>query len=244
MDFKSIIIYDFDGTLTPYALPRFQILEKCGFKDESYNLFFKKAHEKAKVEKMDLYQAMYDIYFSIIKENGFSLTDDNFCLGADKVIYNKGVINFLNILKTNNVQNYLLSSGIKTFLEKTCVAPYFNEIFATTFNYNSHNEANEVNYLMSDKNKVQAIKKIARINGYSEDDCSNIVYIGDGLTDYYAMEYVKKNGGITIFVYQNPNNKDMISLQEKDVVSFYTLADFSLDSELSTFIAKLCKIKK
>lgn len=240
---KSIIIYDFDGTLTPYPLPRFQILEECGFKDESYNIFFKKAQEKAETEKIDLYQAMYDIYFSIIKENGFSLTNDNFCLGADKVIYNKGVIDFFKKLKTYDIKNYLLSSGIKVFLEKTFVAPYLDDIFATTFSYNDHNEANGIEYLMSDQNKVRAIKEIARINGNIDNDCSNIIYIGDGLTDYYAMEYVKNNGGITIFVYQNPNNKELTALQEKEVVSFSTLADFSQNSELYNYIKKLCKIK-
>ena len=27
---KKIIIYDFDGTLTPYPMPKLEILEKCG----------------------------------------------------------------------------------------------------------------------------------------------------------------------------------------------------------------------
>ena len=96
---------------------------------------------------------------------------------------------------------------------------------------------------MSDKNKVQAIKEICKINAISENDCSNIIYIGDGFTDYYAMEYVKNNGGITIFVYQDCNDKDVLTMQEKGVVSFSTLADFSIDSELNSFISKLCNIK-
>lgn len=38
---KKIIIYDFDGTLTPYSLPKFEILEKSGLKDGAFNpLFF------------------------------------------------------------------------------------------------------------------------------------------------------------------------------------------------------------
>ena len=32
MENKKIIIYDFDGTLTPYALPKFEILEKMWIK--------------------------------------------------------------------------------------------------------------------------------------------------------------------------------------------------------------------
>ena len=30
------IIYDFDGTLTPFSIPRFSILEKCGYEDAGY----------------------------------------------------------------------------------------------------------------------------------------------------------------------------------------------------------------
>lgn len=30
-----IIIYDFDGTLTPYSLPQYEILKKCGYNDET-----------------------------------------------------------------------------------------------------------------------------------------------------------------------------------------------------------------
>lgn len=244
MESKKIIIYDFDGTLTPYALPKFEILEKCGLKDGAYNpKFLGQAKEMVEREGIDLYTALYKVYFSIIKENNFKLIDENFCLGASSVNYNLGVLPFLQMLNTNGVKNYVLSSGIKVFLLNTKIAPLFAGIYATTFTYNKDNEANGIEFLMSDKNKVSAIKEICKINGFSEDDCSNIIYIGDGLTDYYAMEYVKNNGGITIFVYQDKNNNDVFTMQEKGVVSFSTLADFSPNSELSTFVSKLCDIK-
>ena len=28
-----IIIYDFDGTLTPYSMPQYAVLKKCGYDD-------------------------------------------------------------------------------------------------------------------------------------------------------------------------------------------------------------------
>ena len=242
MENKNIIIYDFDGTLTPYALPKFEILEKCGLKDGAYNpKFLKMSKEQAEKKSIDLYTAMYEVYFSIIKGSGFKLIDKNFCLGATTVIYNPGVFDFLQKLNSNNVKNYVLSSGLKVFLDKTEVAPLLTDIYATVFTYDENNEANGIESLMSDKNKVQAIKEIARLNGNKENDCSNIIYIGDGFTDYYAMEYVKNNGGVTIFVYQDQNSKDMTAMKEKDVVSFYTLADFSNDSELSSYVSKVCE---
>ena len=29
-----IVIYDFDGTLTPYSLPQYEIIKKCGYNEE------------------------------------------------------------------------------------------------------------------------------------------------------------------------------------------------------------------
>ncbi len=237
---KSIIIYDFDGTLTPYSLPKFEILEKCGLQHGALNPnFLEMSKNKAQDEKVDLYTAIYRTYFEIIKNANLSLIDDNFCLGANTVIYNNGVVDFLNFLKDNGVSNYLLSSGIKVYLEKTNIAHFFEEIYGTTFIYNSNGEAVGIDYLMSDKNKVDAIKDIVKMTGNNENDCQNIIYIGDGFTDYYAMEYVKRNGGTSIFVYKNKNSQDLKRLEEKDVISFSTYADFSYDSQLSEFIKKL-----
>lgn len=241
---KKIIIYDFDGTLTPYALPKFEILEKSGLRQGAYNpKFLELAQKKAKNENIDLYRAMYYTYFEIIKSAGFKLTDENLSLGYDNVTYNKGIKEFLELLYKNNIDNYLLSSGIKVFLEKVSVSSYFKEIYATIFTYNQDGEANGLEFLMNDKNKVIAIKEILKKNGLLNEDCSMIVYIGDGLTDYYAMEYVKNHGGTTIFVYQDSNSKDMQSIKEKNVVDFYTQADFSQNGELYNHIKKLCKIK-
>ena len=187
---KSIIIYDFDGTLTPYSLPKFEILEKCGLQHGALNPnFLEMSKNKAQDEKVDLYTAIYRTYFEIIKNANLSLSDDNFCLGANTVIYNNGVVDFLNFLKDNGVSNYLLSSGIKVYLEKTNIAHFFEKIYGTTFIYNSNGEAIGIDYLMSDKNKVDAIKDIVKMTGNNENDCQNIIYIGDGFTDYYAMEY-------------------------------------------------------
>lgn len=188
---NKIIIYDFDGTLTPYALPKFEILEKCGLKHGAHNPYFLELSQKrAKEANIDLYKALYDIYFETIKNAGFKLTDENFSLGYDKVDYNPGVREFLNMLYQNNINNYLLSSGVKVFLEKVSISPYFQEIYATIFTYDQNDEANGIEFLMSDKNKVIAIKEILKKNGINNEECSNIIYIGDGLTDYYAMKYI------------------------------------------------------
>lgn len=241
---SKIIIYDFDGTLTPYPLPKFEILEKSGLKNGAHNpQFLELSQKKSEDENIDLYKAIYETYLEIIKNAGFKLTDENFSLGYDNVDYNNGVIEFLNMLYQNDIHNYLLSSGIKVFLEKISISVYFKEIYATIFTYNQNCEANGLEFLMNDKNKVIAIKEILKKNGIDNEDCSNIIYIGDGLTDYYAMKYVKEHGGISIFVYRNLDSKDMQSIKEKNVVDFYAEADFTTNTELHNYVKKMCKIK-
>ena len=147
------------------------------------------------------------------------------------------------MLYQNNISNYLLSSGIKVFLEKVSISPYFKEIYATTFTYNQDYEANGIEFLMNDKNKVIAIKEILKKNGIENENCSTVIYIGDGFTEYYAMKYIKEHGGTSIFVYKNLNSKDMQSIKERDVVDFYTEADFSQNGELYNYVKKLCRIR-
>lgn len=241
---KKIIIYDFDGTLTPYSLPKFEILEKSGIKDGAYNpKFIELVKKKAKEKNIDLYESIYETYFEIITNAGYKLKDENFTMGYEKVEYNKGVEEYLSMLHKEKITNYLLSSGIKVYLKKISISSYFKEIYATKFTYNEELEVKGIEFLMSDKNKVKAIKEILKENNIENEDCSNIIYIGDGLTDYYAMKYIKEHGGISIFVYQDLNNKEMETIKKENIVDFYAKADYSPKSELNNYVKKICKIK-
>ena len=236
---SNIIIYDFDGTLTPYKMTKFQILEECGLKDGALNpKFLEMVEKKANDENTDVYHAVYEVFLQLMRATNLKLIDENFSLGADCVTYNDRVEDFLSFLKKNGVHNYLLSSGLKVYLEKTSIAKYFDKIYATTFTYNSDGEVIGIDNLMSDRNKVTTIKDILYSMGRQEDDCRNVVYIGDGFTDRYAMEYVKRNGGTSIFVYKE-DNAELKKLEAEDIVSFSTFADYSDNSELRNYVKKL-----
>lgn len=236
---SNIIIYDFDGTLTPYKLTKFQILEKCGLKDGALNpKFLEMVEKRANDKNINVYCATYEVFFQLMRDANLKLVDENFSLGADYVTYNNGVEDFLKFLKENGIHNYLLSSGLKVYLDKTNIVKYFDKIYATTFTYNSDGEVIGVDNLMSDRNKVIAIKDILHSMGRQEDDCQNVVYIGDGFTDRYAMEYVKRNGGTSIFVYKE-DNSELKKLEAEAIVSFSTFADYSDNSELRNYVKKL-----
>ena len=222
------IIYDFDGTLTPFSIPRFSILEKCGYEDGALNSkFLNEVKTRMKNENLDLYVSFYKTMFDKMNENNIELKDINFCYGAEEIEYNKGVISFLENLHKNNIFNYVLSSGLKVYLEKTKISPFIKDIFGT---------------MMNDKKKVIGIKKILESLNIEDDDCRELIYIGDGLTDLDAMEFIKEHGGITIFVCQDLDGKDLEKIKENPNVDCYFKADYSSDSDLSMYINKICGI--
>lgn len=237
----NIVIYDFDGTLTPFPIPKFELLEKCGIEDGLRNKEFnERIIRRAEKEKVSNYKALYDSFFEVLKDKGYVINNQLLSYGSKNVVYNKGVETFLKKLNENNIKNYLLSSGIKPYLNNLTISSYFKDIYATTFIYEK-NEIKDIDFLMSDSNKVIAIKEILRNNNILENDCSSVIYIGDGLTDYYAMDYVKRNGGISIFVYNSLNERHIEKM--KDVISFHTTNDYSLDGNLYKFIKEKCNIE-
>ena len=231
---NKVIIYDFDGTLTPYPMPKFEILELCGLKGGASNLeFVRQVKERKHVEFV---RACYEVYLETILKAGFPLTDATFIKGAETVALNEGVLDCLSYLKENNVKNYVLSAGVKVYLEHTPVIKYLEDIYASTFAY-ENGIAKDVGYCLTEKKKVDAIQEIMTQNNML--DCSNVIYIGDGMTDFYAMEYVHNHHGISILV----NDKKEILKEMEHIVDYCFLPDFSLQSDLVQRINQVFQLK-
>jgi Putative Phosphatase. len=233
------IVYDFDGTLTPKSIPMFQILKENGFTEESFE---KGIEEYRKLNDEDIYQSWFTNFLNVC--NTVKLTNENIALGAKDVEYNPGLLTYfdnVNDLANNesvSLKHYIVSSGIKEYLKKTTIASYIENIFATTFKYDENNIARGIDYLAKDQKKVDAIKNINISNNREENDCTNLIYLGDGLTDYYAMDFVINHGGISILVTPNGNEPN-----EKlfNVSSAMFKADYSNNSELYLYITDCIK---
>ena len=81
---KPLVIYDFDGTLTPHAWTKFAILEACGLEDGGSNPeFIRRVMDTSKTHQSDTYASLWQVFFDILREHDFALSDANFARGAD-----------------------------------------------------------------------------------------------------------------------------------------------------------------
>lgn len=227
------MIYDFDGTLTPDALPKYEILDKAGLPGGLYNpKFMEMAGARAKNENIELFEAIILVILDTVRNAGLDATAENIALGATTRPYNPGVEEFLCSLQEKGVNNYILSSGAKDYIDNTAIAPYLKAVHASTLKYDDTGKATGVDLVMTVPQKAKALEKITEeVNG-RQDDCSGMVYVGDGPTDLHAMKFIKEHGGQNILVYLDAESEDVAKMREAGVVDYFVPADFRPESEL------------
>lgn len=233
-----IVIYDFDGTLTPYSLPQYEIIKKCGYNEEK--LINRVAEELT--NSKGLYEAYYKCYTEILLENNILLTKENVCLGADKVKFNNGVIEYFKNFQSRKtgVKHYIVTSGIKDYVNKTVIGKYVDGVYGVTFN-EENGIYKDIDILLTDKKKVDVIKQVQRDN----QETNNIIYFGDGLTDSFAFEYVHSIGGKNVFIAtKNESIETYKQLNVKGIIDKFFEPDFSIGAKLSKYIQKQIEEEK
>ena len=177
-----IIIYDFDGTLTPYSLPQYEILIENGYSDD---ILEEKIKNKIIIEKCSLYQAYYQIYKEILKEKNIKFNKSNICKGAESVKFNKGVEEYFKAMqyKETGVKHYIVTSGLQEYIYQTSIEKYVQGIYGVTFK-EDNGIYTDLDVLLDDTKKVEVIKKLIIENNNDKE----IIYFGDGLTDKKAFE--------------------------------------------------------
>ena len=225
-----IIIYDFDGTLTPYVLPQYPILKKCGYTNEELMLRI----EKEMSNEVDFYAAYYRSYKNVLLESGLKISLDNMCFGAENVQFNNGVLEYFENLQNSKtgLKHYIITSGIKDYIEKTPISKFVDGIFGVTFKQ-ENGIIKDIDVLLSAEKKVDVIKKVQKENDYTK----QIIYLGDGLTDRFAFEYVHSIGGKNIFVIANEEAKEVYQeLNAKGIIDRCFNADYGINAPISQYI--------
>ena len=216
---KIAIAYDFDGTLAPGNMQEYDFIPDL---EMDIHEFWKEANEIAKLHDMDEVLAYMFLMLEKAKQKNISIKREDFYKYGTQISFYQGVepyferINRYASEKGFEIEHYIISSGLREFVEGTSIARHFKDIFASGFMYDKNNvacwPALGVNYT----NKTQFLFRINKGIHNSYDNTlinkivpehekpipfSNMIYLGDGETDIPAMKMVKMQGGYTIAVY-------------------------------------------
>lgn len=234
---KAINIFDFDGTLTTDSWPKcFVWVKKFGYRGDKRNEILQRELDKAFIKyKGEDIEKFYAFFNQLLQNKVITMHE---LMDGEKFIhYNNGVIEFLKNSATNN---YIISGGIKEFLDNLKIAKYIEGIYGTTLIFNDDKEIIGINDVITDDKKIKAIKEILKINNREGDNCENVYYIGDGYSDAPAMRFVHEHGGKSIFVYLHnkddfykEHNEQIYNMLKNEGIVDYTFnADYQVDSQL------------
>ena len=156
------------------------------------------------------------------------------------------------------VEHYIISSGLREIIEGSSISGEFKEIYASEFYYDETGRPVWPKLAVNFTAKTQFVYRINKgvldvsddktLNDSMPDDSkrvpfTNMVYMGDGLSDVPCMKMMRAYGGQAIAVYQDSNRMGVEDLLAKGRVDFIFKADYSegtaLDLTVKNIIRKM-----
>lgn len=252
MSEKTIIaiMYDFDRTLSTRDMQEFALIPSLGMESSD---FWKEANDFGSEQKMDSILAYMYTSVREAQRRGKPIMREDLLVHGKSVEFFKGVdtwfdrVNAFGKTQGVEIEHYIISSGMKEIIEGTSVADKFKEIFACEYYYDENGVAVWPKTAVNYTNKTQFVYRINKgvldvsndvdLNRSMPDDSkrvpfTNMIYIGDGLSDVPCMKMMQAYGGTSIAVYPEGQRNKVEELLVKDRVHFIFPADYSEDGEL------------
>lgn len=249
------IMYDFDKTLAETDMQNFSFIPNLNMTIPEFWNETEVIRKKYDMDKILSY--MYTMILECKKRN-IKLTREYLNSCGNDIRYYNGVTSWfdrINKYAEDNgviVEHYIISSGNLEILEKSSISKNFKKMFACEFIYDKNNEAIWPKAIVNYTLKTQYIYRIQKGLIDNNDDgainekmktkripFSNMIYVGDGLTDVPSMIMVKENGGTSIAVYPKNQREKVNDLFEDERVNFICKADYSKDSEIERIVKLL-----
>ncbi len=243
------IMYDFDKTLCTRDMQEYTFIPSIGMQPHE---FWNHTADVAAEETMD--NILTYMYCMVEKshQSGNPLTRESLVACGKDIEYHPGVEGWFERINRYaeeagvQVEHYVLSSGLKEIIEGTTVAQYFKRIYACEFLYKDGqaywpkmavNYTNKTQFVYRINKGVLDINNDVDLNNSRPDNekrvfFSNMIYIGDGLTDVPCMKLVKQSGGHSIAIYSPGQQHKAAPLLKHGRVDWMFEADYNEGSEL------------
>ena len=253
------IMYDFDKTLCTKDMQDYGFIPGLNMQPSD---FWEKANIFGSAQEMDSVLAYLYTMIEERKRIGKPITRESLVDCGRSIELYEGVkdwfdrCNRYGAAQGVQVEHYVISSGLREIIEGSGIADKFTKIFACEFCYDESGAAIWPKTAVNYTNKTQFVYRINKgvldisndvdLNrSMPEDDkrvpFTNMIYIGDGLSDVPCIKMMKAYGGTAIAVYQDNNKGKVEELLLRDRVDFIFPADYSENSRLNHTVHNLIK---
>ena len=254
-------LYDFDKTLCTTDMQDYAFIPSLGMTPET---FWPEANSFGWANHMDGILAYMYTMIRKSRERNIPLTRDGLVEMGRSIELFPGVqdwfarINAFGASLGVQVEHYVLSSGLREIIEGSSISGAFKKIYASEFYYDETGTPVWPKLTVNFTAKTQFVYRINKgvldvsndrdLNASMPDDSkrvpfTNMIYVGDGLSDVPCMKMMRAYGGQAVAVYQNSNRAGVEDLLAKGRVDFIFPADYSegtiLDVTMKNILRKM-----
>ena len=252
------LIYDFDKTLSPKDMQEYSFLPGIRVEPER---FWGLCADFAQDHQMDgVLTYMY--LMKKMAQGELDLSREKLReLGRD-VAFFPGVETWfdrINAIGAQNgvaVEHYIISSGLTEIIQGSAIGGKFKAVFAASFCYDAAgqpvwpstavNYTNKTQYLFRINKGILDVTNDRDLNAYTPEymrriPFTNMIYVGDGLTDVPCMKMTKQKGGYSIVVHAPDVNEMADDMLLQGRVDFSVPADYSEGSEIEQIVTMLMR---
>ena len=250
-------LYDFDKTLCTTDMQDYAFIPSLGMTPAE---FWAKANDFGRRNRIDGILAYMYMMLQEAERKSLPFTRKDLVEKGRKIEFFPGVrewferINEFGSSQGVQVEHYVISSGLREIIEGSSVSGEFKEIYASEFYYDEMGRPVWPKLAVNFTAKTQFVYRINKgvldvsddrtLNDSMPDDSkrvpfSNMIYIGDGLSDVPCMKMMRAYGGQAIAVYQNSNRPGVEDLLVKGRVDFIFPADYREGTGLDLTVKRI-----
>ena len=252
-------LYDFDKTLCTTDMQNYAFIPSLGMTPGE---FWAVANGFGSSNRIDGILAYMYTMITESEKRGIPLTRESLVEKGKDIVLFPGVeswfdrINAFGESQGVQVEHYIISSGLREIIEGSTIHQAFKEIYASEFYYDETGRPVWPKLAVNFTAKTQFVYRINKgvldvsddktLNDSMPDDSkrvpfTNMIYIGDGLSDVPCMKMMRSYGGQAIAVYQAVNKSAVEKLLKQGRVDFIYPADYREGTELETTVKNIIR---
>ena len=253
------LLYDFDKTLCTQDMQNYAFIPSLGMQPAE---FWYEANTFGREEHMDGILAYMYTMLRKAKEKGLSIGRRELVEMGRSIVLFPGVkewfarINAFGESQGVEIEHYILSSGLREIIEGSGISHEFRKIYASEFYYDETGTPVWPKLDVNFTAKTQFVYRINKgvldvandkdLNASMPDDSkrvpfTNMIYVGDGLSDVPCMKMMRTYGGQAIAVYQPESRTAVEELLYRGRVDFIFPADYREGTGLDTTVKNIIR---